>query len=400
MKSQIKENLFDYLLYALILILPFSQAIPNIILVLISLLFLKDLTFNKIKETFFSPIIMLLFLIVYLSLKGLFFKTLTEDFLIYKGYFLTLWLLMVLQKVENWGQLKLFILLSINAMVVTSFFFIGNYYYHYHQLPFVNTEEVNSLLVQERPYAGFMAVLGFFLSFEFIKIFPKHKILFIADSIVMIVFVLLISARLSILTIFCVLIVYLLFYFKISIYKKIGSILLLILLLGSMFFINKNIAQRFFIKDNINKSLQEATDYEPRIVIWNCAKEMLQNNEFNFFFGFDSYKKISNNYLECYSSNIKNSSKRDYFLTIKFNSHNQIIDFFLIGGLIGLGLLFGFFFIMFYNVKDNFFETALLVSILFFFIVENVLYRQFGCYIFSIFVAMLVVKNPTVNDEN
>lgn len=400
MEKRIKENLFDYLLYILVLILPFSKAIPNIILVMLSLFYIKDFSFNSLKTIKLFPNLIIFCCFVYLILKAVTLGTFLDDIKIYKGYLLTLWLLIVLQKIKDLNVLKIFVLVGINLMVFKSFWLIGNYYLNYHALPFSNTSEVNSLLVLERPYAGFMAVMGLFLSFEFFKIMPKQKIFFAIDSIIMIFFVLIISARLSIISIFIVMIIYLLFYYKINIYKKIGTVFLLVILLGSALFFNKNIANRFFIKDNISKSLATASDYEPRIVIWGCAKEMIKKEDFNFFIGFNTYEKISNNYSECYGSSIKNVSKRDYFSIMQFNSHNQFIDIFLIGGLIGILLLLFWFSSTFYFVKNNFFKISILVSIALFFTVENVLYRQFGCYIFCIFATILITKKTSFNGKS
>ena len=400
MKKLIKDNLFDYLLCVLVLILPFSKAIPNITLVLLSLLYIKDFSYHSFKAIKLFPNIIIFCFFAYLLLKAVILGTFLDDFKIYKGYLLTLWLLIVLQKIKDLNLLKFFVLISINLMVFVSFGLIGNYYLHHHALPFSNTSEVNTLLVLERPYAGFMAVMGVFLSFEFLETMPKQKIFFIINSIIMIFFVLIISARLSIISIFIVVIIYLLFFYKINVYKKIGTVFLLIVFLGSALFFNKNIANRFFIKDNMAKSLATASDYEPRIVIWSCAKEMVKKDDFNFFLGFNTYKKISNNYSECYGSSIKNVSKRDYFSVMQFNSHNQFIDIFLIGGLLGLLLLLFWFFSTFYFVKNNFFKISILVSTAFFFTVENVLYRQFGCYIFCIFAAMLITKKPSLNGKN
>jgi O-antigen ligase len=383
-----------------ILILPFSKAIPNIIVALLTVLFFINFQFEKPKKLFLNPIVLLFVFTLYLTIKAIIFQTFIADIKIYQGYLLMIWLLVLLTKINNINHLKMSALISIIFMVLVSAFLIGKYFLQYHELPFTNNEEVNELLVLERPYAGFMAVMGFFLSLQMIKAIPKYKVLFILSGASMIIFILIISARLSILTLFILSIVYLLFFFKTQLVKKIGALLFLFLTFTGIIFFNKNISERFFIKDNFEQSVLVASDYEPRLVIWKCGEAMMHNDTFNYFFGFNSYTEITQNYQECYGKSIDNLSKRDYFITSRFNSHNQFLDFFLIGGLIAIIFLFVFFFKLFQYVKNDFLETALLLSVIFFFIVENILYRQYGCYAFSIFAAMLIKKNAVVNEKN
>ncbi len=397
MKIQLKENYYDYLFYILIFILPFSKAVPNIMLALLTILFFVDFQFRTPKKLHSNLIAIVVVFILYLTIKAALFQTIIEDIKIYQGYFLVIWLLVLLTKIKSITHLKLIVLLSIVCTVLISAVLTGKYFLQYRELPFANTEEVNELLLVERPYAGFMAVMGFFLSLQMIKVFPKYKLLFVLSGASMIIFVLIISARLSILSLFTISIVYLLFFLKTQLFKKIAALLFLFLTFCGIIFFNKNISERFFIKDDLEQSIQVASDYEPRIVIWNCAKEMMHNDSFSFVFGFNSYNEIAGNYQDCYGKSIDNVSKKDYFLESKFNSHNQFLDFFLIGGLIAVIFLFGFFFRMFQYVKNDFLETALLLSIIFFFTVENILYRQYGCYAFSIFVTMLINRKKTSN---
>jgi len=70
----------------------------------------------------------------------------------------------------------------------------------------------------------------------------------------------------------------------------------------------------------------------------------------------------------------------------------------LIGGLIGLGLFVAFFIKLFIEVRKNFFQTAIVVSFLLFFSVENIFYRQFGCYLVGIFILILSHIKNEINE--
>ena len=120
-----------------------------------------------------------------------------------------------------------------------------------------------------------------------------------------------------------------------------------------------NDVKRFFIKNNIEESLRVASDYEPRIVIWKCASGMTNQHNFNPLFGFEGYKTIEENFLDCYAETIENQSKKEYFLEEQFNSHNQFIDLFLIGGVIAFGLFCAFFINCLLKSESNFFKLQL-----------------------------------------
>lgn len=400
MRNLIKEKSFEYLIYFLIASLFFSKAVPNIVLAVLSVLTIidfKKLQFFKTKFTFSSTVILLI-LLLFLTVKSIAFGTLSYNFKVYKGLFLAFWLAIVFKKVTNFKMLKLVLLSSINAAVLSCALLISLFYFKHHVLPFSNTAEVNELLILERPYMGFITVLGVFLALEKSCFAIKFKSLWVINAVLLFLFILLISARISIITLFLLAIIYLIFYAKISWLKKGMFLATFVVVFVLIVVTNKNISERFFVKSNLEQSLKVASDYEPRIVIWNCAYSMTQKSDFNSLIGFGGYNEISNNFLNCYANTIENPSKKEYFLTEKFNSHNQFIDFYLIGGSIGLLLFVAFFIQLWREVRTNFFHTAIAFSFLLFFCVENIFYRQFGCYLFGIFILILLQRKT--NEEN
>lgn len=400
MRNLIKEKGFEYLVYALILSLFFSKAIPNVILVILSVLAILDFKNNPILKTkfTFSSSIILLILLILLTLKSILFNTISYDLKVYRGLFLLFWIAIVLKKITDFETLKLVLLWGINAAILSSVFLIGLFYLKNHTLPFSNTAEVNELLILERPYIGFITVLGIFLSLENARSSIQFKRVWVINAVFLFLFILLISARISIITLLLVSIIYLFFYTRMSWVKKVMFLILFITFFVLIVLTNKNISERFFVKSNLEESLKVASDYEPRIVIWNCAYSMTKKSDYNSLIGFKGYKEISNNFLECYANTIENISKKEYFLTEKFNSHNQFIDLYLIGGLIGLGLFVTFFIKLFIEVRKNFFQTAIIVSFLLFFCVENIFYRQFGCYLVGIFILILSHIKTKINE--
>lgn len=391
MKSFIEKNLYHYAAYFMILVLFFSKALPNIGLIILTILFLMKFDIRAFKINSYSKQILLI-LLFYLIVKSALYGNLSFDFRVYKGILLAFWISILLCKIKDIKTLKLIVLIGVDACILISLFLIGVFYFQTGILPFSNTAEVNKLLLLERPYIAFITVLGFLISLEKAIIISKWRKLYLFNSVLLLGFILLISARISIITVFAIAGVYFVFYFKTKWYKKILFALALGLLFVGVVMSNKNIRERFFIKSNLEKSLQEASDYEPRIVIWNCAYKMTKQDDFILLTGFDGYQKIKNNLLDCYASSIENQSKKEYFLSEKFNTHNQFIDFYLVGGIIAFLLFSAFFVALFLELRSDFFKIAIVIAFLLFFIVENIFYRQFGCYLFGIFTLILLQR--------
>lgn len=396
MIDKIKKNYVEYLTYLLVLTLFFSKALPNILVAVLAVIALIHYKSIKINSAKINSTHVLILLLIFLVLKSLFYGTLSYDFKVYKGMLLFFLVGFIFRNSKD--QLKLIILISVNAAILYSLILILNFYLHNRIFPFGNTAEVNNLLVLERPYLGFIVVLGILLALEKVFIYKKNKWFWIINAICLFSFILLISARISIITLFVVFGIYLFFYVKLQWYKKLLITMCLFVIFGLVITSNKNIAARFFIKDTIEESLQIASDYEPRIVIWNCAYNMTQNADFTYLTGLEGYNKIKENLLACYATKIENESKKEYFLSEKFNSHNQFIDIFLIGGCIGLLLFLCFLTLLIKEIKADFFKIAIVTTFILFLCVENIFYRQLGCYLFGIFILCLAQKKRKVNE--
>lgn len=79
-------------------------------------------------------------------------------------------------------------------------------------------------------------------------------------------------------------------------------------------------------------------------------------------------------------------------MDVKLNTHNQFIGTYLNSGIIGLLLLVGYLVFQFVSSRKNFTKTAMIVSLVLFLLVENVLYRQIGVYLFAIIIVITTVN--------
>ncbi|MES2487346.1 MAG: O-antigen ligase family protein [Bacteroidota bacterium] len=381
------NKIYNYLVALLIVMVPFSRALPNIILPVIIVFFIigyKDSRINALKKT---PLLILYALMAYIFIKGAISQSLFTEFNFYNKLFIIMLLPILFTRVTNSLVIKLSLLLSIFATILVSFVLFGVYFAKFGMLPFNTGAEVNKLLVLERPYAGFYALAGVMLCLHLIPSLPRYKWALRAAAAVAVCFIICIAARLSLLSLAIISIVYLFFYSKIPVKGRIALLGAMACLLTVFIFFSGNLSKRFFV----NESVATAIDYEPRFVIWNCAWHMLERPDYNYIVGFCNNNKVQDYYVQCFDQKISKPSKKEYYLETRFNSHNQFNDFMLVHGLPGFLLLVAFMGWLFIYVKKSFALAAIALGLTLFMLVENVLHRQMGCYIFSIFVAILLI---------
>lgn len=387
---------YDYLFAVLLLVLPLSKAAPNIVIAAIALSFIvgiKNVDFRRLKHL---PFILLYVFLSYFFIKAAITGSLFAEWNIYKKYIILFFIPVLFLKVKNVQIVKAGVVISTMLLVLGTLVLAGRYYFSHGVLPFGIGEVVNTLILLERPYAGFFAVAGAVFSLDLIKYYLHYKKWLVASGIISVAFILLIAARISFLTLIVLALLYILFYLPVRRSVRVVLIIAFISFTAIVFLFNKNIADRFFLKE----SMQVAMDYEPRLIIWPCAYELAQRDDFNPVTGYPNNTIVEERYVECYTTTITaNQDKNEYYKTERFNSHNQFIDFYLTTGLIGLVLFVGFIIALFVQVKSDFAYTAIIIAMLLFLLVENVLHRQMGCYFFSIFGALLLMRKIPA-DEN
>lgn len=143
---------------------------------------------------------------------------------------------------------------------------------------------------------------------------------------------------------------------------------------------------------------------EPRIVIWNCAKTIIDEKDFNYFIGTFSSEKVDKKLIDCYNSKEVLSGpywwigKNNY----EYNTHNQYIWFFVSYGFIGLTLFLGIFGVQFWNFIKNKNVYSFFFILIFSFqsLFENLLSRQLGIYLFLWFCFFFIIQTENnIQDE-
>ncbi|CAC9973562.1 hypothetical protein FLAPXU55_01247 [Flavobacterium panici] len=159
-----------------------------------------------------------------------------------------------------------------------------------------------------------------------------------------------------------------------------------------MVFTNQYIIQRLTVEKG-----------EPRIVIWKCAKGIVDEKTFNYFTGTFSSEQVDAKLIDCYNS--KEVLSGPYWWigkkNFKYNTHNQYIWYFVTYGFLGLTLFLGIFGVQFWNFIKN--KNGYSFFFIFIFssqsLFENLLSRQLGIYLFLWFCYLFVIRTEnTIQD--
>lgn len=388
--NAIKENaqqITDYLAAFLVFVLPFSTALPNILL--IPLILIIGLNFRRIKWTKSYPFLFFGMAISILIVLALYNKTFLDEIDLFSKYFLILFLFILFTQVTNKKYCEYALLLGLIIAMLISSFSIGKQLLENPDFLLDSGKIVNKLLLLERPYFGFMLTVGIFICLKNAEK-SSRKYIYYLFSVFFAAFTIYISARLAMGLIGLLFFTYLFKSTQIHRKTKISFGILLALLFIISMGLSNNLMSRMHIKDDLDKTIHLIKVYEPRFVIWPCAVDIALN-EMNFLTGLKSNEEVEQQLTQCYSQ-IEREGKRQYYLKARFNSHNQFLCFLLLGGIVPFLLLISMFSYTFLSKKNSFELKVLFFLFLSFFMVENVLHRQLGCYLFGIFVALYSTK--------
>lgn len=377
------NNIAEYSLYLTVLILPFSMGIPNILLGLCVFIFIIK-AFKKEKFIFNKSLKTIVLLVVYLALnftlKG---ELLSNIPMLGRLLIIPVFLVLLLQGSKE-NIFKIF-WLSYAFLTVFVLFKIILYYFNYGDLLFNEIKEFHKLLFIDRPYFGFVSLLGLILNIKYLQEYGKQKYLIYFLSLTSILLIYIVAARLTMLTIFILCFVFVFKKIQVNVFKKVLILLSLSLLFVTSLVLNKNFINRLVI----NQGVASFIDYEPRFVIWPCATKLITEEAINSIVGSGGFTKTQQQLCDCYEKNIDNESKKEWYLERKFNTHNQFLGFLLVGGIIGLIIFIYLLYQLFQTSYKNIYMFSIWISFMLFLILENIFYRQYGCYLIAVIVLFL-----------
>jgi hypothetical protein len=389
--SRKNQLLISHLAGLILFFLPLSKAIPNILLLPFSIIVVYSIMQQKKIKCFIEPqIIFIGFAVLILFVLAIVKGSLISDLTIFIRYFTLITLFFLFSFVKKIRLVENYYLIGIIIAMFLSGYNIINYLNQNPYFLFTTGETINEILWEDRPYASFSIVIAVFICLRRLSLNPKKNWSFIILFLLLFGFCSYISARLSIFLSIVTFYYFLFWRTNISKYIKFVIILFSIIILSTSFIINKALIARTPLdsETKIEKIISKAKDREPRYVIWSCSKKILQN-ELIFWYGFTSYTEYRSNLVECYGNFIVNrEEKKEYYIKSRYNSHNQFFDFWLNGGIFPFLFLFASFMHVFFSNKIN--SNVKFIYFLFFcfFLIENVIYRQMGYYLFGIFAVL------------
>ncbi len=395
--------IYPYAFLLLYLIIPFDnyiRALPNILLAILIVAFpfiVKKEDFKKLRS---FPIAIFLALFVYLCIDSLASGRLSEDFNIIKKVLIALGLALLYIPIADIKKINSAIIFSSLAAIIfsvynfvlitdaTGSFALGD-----------SPQVIESLLV-DRLYLGLLSTFSILISFQAIqKKYHPNNNYYLANIFVNGLFIVLIASKIALISLF-VLILVRQFYGQRKKWK-VGIAIITIAAIISLFFLIKN-EKRIQLSQNENPRntpafIEKSLTYDLRAVVWNCAQSIMNEEGFILTgFGFDGTK---DQLVSCYGSQIPDAEKRERFISERYNTHNQFLDFYLSAGFLALLLFLIFIVGSFISVKNRFLPTAMLAILIMYCMVENLFHRQIGAYYVGFILIVLMTRVEGVKNN-
>lgn len=376
-----KNNFLDKNVTAAILAftLLLSPALPNILLIPLVFLILfgkKDGRF--IQSPFFTLFAGAVLVLILTAVgQGTFMNEISK----FTRHILFLILFIIFYQVTKKRQVENAYLIGAITVLIISSILILIETMNNSEFMLSDGEIVNETLLLERPYFGIALVIATFITLKRAAKDPKYYLL----TLLFTGFCIYISARLAMILCIFLIFIYAIKNSPLDFKKSLGISIGLVFILSFSLSLSQNFMSRMHLDKDYENTINRIKDFEPRFIIWPCAHEIIKKNN---YWGIASFKESEAQLVDCYASKINKEDKRNYYTNQKFNTHNQFLDYFLMGGWPAATLLLLCFLIPLFMRNTSFELKVILLIFLGFFLVENVIHRQLGRYLFAIFAAL------------
>lgn len=395
--------IYPYVFILLYIIIPFDEyvrALPNVLMAILVIAFPFVVTKKDLKKIALQPTLLFLLFFTFLLTNSYFQGSIDKDFNIISKMLIPIGLAFLYLPVNNFKKLN-------KAIIFSSFFAIVFTFFKFLMLVnqdsdlsiqfFQNT--VDALLI-DRIYVGLLCVLSILISYQSLtkKYHPDNKY-YLTSILVNLFYLLLIMSKAALIILF-VLVIVRQFYGTPNRIRRGVALGLIVLIAGFGLFKFQTIYQSTVnLKNNISQAeYNESTiPLGYRSQIWDCALKISKESS-NLISGI-GFRETTNRLVLCYTNEIKDENTKQTFISKRFNTHNQFMDFYISSGLISLLLFLCFYGILFVQNKKQFFPIALLISIFLFGMVENFFHRQIGAYYFGFILAILFINNAFLDNS-
>ena len=387
-------SIYPYLCFALFFTLPFDdyfRALPNLLLIALAAMFpfvidtaqLK----NIVRSTWSWVLVFLGFVVVQSFALGRF----DQDFVVIQKMLLAGALSLLLYPVRENRTLMHGVIYSSVAAVIYSLVRLVILLNQGASFGFLESAHIIEALLMDRIYLGLLSVLSIIFSYKLLrKEFDPNNGYYLANIILQAAFILFLVSRIAI--------VVLLLSFVLSLWyrQKRGPQLLffggsIALIVALAFVLSNDLRKQFFYNNNPEHQeglLANTMALEPRMVIWDCALDIAQTE--SVALTGNGFTQTNLDMLACYESDIQNPIKKEWFLTKKYNVHNQFLDLYLGSGLLAMLLFAAGFIASFLRHRRSLYPSALVMATVIFLMAENMFHRQIGAYYMGLIWALLM----------
>ena len=384
--------LFSVLCFSLAFIGDQFYAVPNGINILLVATFPFVANKKDIINLFTKkPIVWFVIFLSFVLIKSILVGQFLEDLFVIKKMFQVLLILILSSglKVGGLEWLKSGIILGsfiaiFYSLVKITFLIINTASFNFAKGPVIN-----ETLPVQRLYLGLLCTISLILVLE--RFFKKRRKMYLILALTFTVFVFLIAARIAMLSAIVIIIYY--SFIKLRSIQRYFALFLILAVTSTAIFSNDNLSKRVLhLDDNLRESyIDKIAMHEPRFLIWKYSYEVSKNTNTILGNGFRlTQEKLLTSYRQ-----IPQLKKREWFISERFNSHNQYIDIFLSQGLLGFIIFLIFLFQLFISAKKSPTKTLLLISSLLFMLIYNNFHRLIGVFIFSILI-VFILDNKTL----
>ncbi len=385
-------SIYPWIYVLLFLTIPFDnyvRALPNILMIILAVTFpfiIKKEHFKKLRK---APAILFAIFCLYLVANAAFFGRLEDDWVLIKKIALAFGFVLLYIPIEDSKKIYRAIVFSALAVIVFS---VVNIFV------IINTSEdivlgfsrqvIESLLI-DRIYLGLIAILSILISYKSIKqeFHPNNKY-HLVNIIINVLFVVLLVSKIAIIVL-GILLIARQFYGS----KKWLKVPIAMVVVAGLF----ALAFSLMVTDqeaNSEKTFLEKTlTWELRTQVWKCA-QIISSDAGLIVEGF-GFSGTKNKLVACYSENIEDEYKRNVFVTMRHNTHNQFVDIYFNWGIVAIILFLSWMVWVFLKNRKQFMPTAFLIVLGSYCMVEDVFHRQIGAYYVGFVLIAILLQNQT-----
>lgn len=389
--------IYPYIYLCLFLTIPFDNYVrvfPNILMAALVLIFPFVVDRSDWKKMHRGPVVAFLVFILYIGLNAFFQGRFEEDFVIFKKIALAFGLAILYLPVQDRRKISMAIIFSSLAAIVFSIVKIIIIINVSEVIALGYSREVIEALLIDRLYLGLLSVLSILISYQSIsrKYHPNNQYHLI-NIIINVLFTFLMVSKVAIIVLAILFLLRLLYSSKIIV--RISAAVIAIFCVVILFTAIRNLERTespLAGRSNAEQTfLMNTLTWELRTTVWRCGVSVSKKEGIIVQgLGFEGTR---DSLLECYANNIEDDWKRNRFVSMGYNSHNQFIDLYLMYGIIALVLFVVFLLVTLVRNRKHYFTIALLVTLISYALVENVFHRQIGAYYVGFILIVLLSRN-------